>query len=186
MNTMLLFLIAMLSGTQGHARCTPPPERAWITISNPAQERDTVWFGFHEAGSYGIDAMLCEFDLPPIPPSHVPEARFVNIPGREGVDAPEGLGLGAYADYRLQAPGSRDTFRLRFQPGVSGYPVRLRWSPSSSVFKSRDSVVLMDELGGRVFRVRMDRDSTLTIAQQGVTSVLIVVRGKGKRMNNEQ
>jgi hypothetical protein len=155
----------------------PPPERAWIEVSNAGDERDTLWFGFDPAGSYGINASLCEFDLPPVPPVNILEARFVNIPGREGLDSPEGLGLGAYQDYRQLAAGMRDTFRFRFQAGPPGYPVRLRWSPSSSLFRNRDSVILRDEFGGVLHRVRMGEDSIVTITRPALTSMLILTHG---------
>lgn len=173
MNTILLLLLVYGIGAPLGARCIPPPDRACIEVSNPGNDRDTLWFGFDRAGSYGIDPPLCEFDLPPVPPVNVLEARFVNIPGRERLDAPEGLGLGAYQDYRGLAPGTCDTFRLQFQPGPSGYPIRLRWSPSSSFFRHRDSVILRDEFGGTFLRVRMDEDSVATITRLALTSMLI-------------
>jgi hypothetical protein len=160
------------------ALCTHPSTRIWILFQGGGDCNDTLWFGATwgwpsgHLATYGLDTALCEYEIAPIPPAGVCDARFVNKPGREGWDTPEGLGMGFQYDYR-SFDLLQDTFRLQFQPGIAGYPVTFRWDPEL-VINSGDTVIIQEEFGGILFRVRMWISDHLVVTNPAITSLILI------------
>lgn len=76
---------------------------------------DTLKFGLDPAATNGIDVMLSEYELPPLPPPGIFEARFTG----NGLTPPVPIGNGLKKDYR--EGGSSFTgqikHRIRYQTG---------------------------------------------------------------------
>lgn len=175
-------VVAMLLGVlflpaPASALCTHPSTRIWILFQGGGDCNDTLWFGTDRGlpvghvATYGLDTALCEYEIAPIPPQGVCDARFVNKPGREGWDTPQGLGMGFQFDYRSSHPPV-DTFRIRFQPGDLGYPVTFRWDPQR-VLNSADTVIIQDEWGGILFSARMWLTDHLVVTYP-INSLLLI------------
>ncbi len=168
MKTALVVLWAALSCVlpleTAAAQCTPPYFRTWLRFSDNGETCvDTVWFGFDATATYGLDTALCEIELPPPPPTGVCDVRFVNKPGREGINTPTGLGQGFKQDFR---PWSRiDTFKVKFQSGDGGSTVKFRWSPGG-IRSFCDSALI----GG----VRMDLVDSILVTNPAWSSILII------------
>lgn len=176
---LLLLLAAALSSRTGNAlgQCAPPARNVLLIAADAGGRKDTIFFGHDPAATRGVDTMLCERELPPMPPSGGYDLRFANPPGYENVQPPAGLGQGSLRDYRTQASRFQtDTLRVRFQPGAGGFPFTFTWSPAS-LAAICDSALLMDEFGGGLFSARMDAAPSLVVSNPAVTSLLLVVFG---------
>ncbi|MFN0157125.1 MAG: T9SS type A sorting domain-containing protein [Bacteroidota bacterium] len=178
---ILLFLVATLPMESVRAQpplgCSPPRTRASLIVQDAGSGRDTLWFGFDIAATYTIDPLLCEVGFPFIPPTGAFHTVFVNIPGREGLDPPFGLGQGTEQDYRsYEGRADVDTHRVKFYAGDAGFPFTFRWS-RDSIMAICDSAILQDEFGGIIYRVRMHIDSQATIPSPAFTSLLIIRYG---------
>jgi hypothetical protein len=159
--------------------CTRPPARAWLRVADTGAGKDTLWFGFDSTATYGIDPTLCETELPPIPPAGVFDARFVNIPGREGWEPPLGLGQGVKDDYRIYVNRADiDTHKVLFQPTVPpGYPIVLRWSPTE-LLRMCDSARLIDAFAGFFVNVRMQAIDSARVTNSAITNLLVIRYGQ--------
>ena len=165
----VLILVAMFLPQPSEAQpCQPSVTRAWITVADMQTGPDTLWFGFDSTATYGLDPQLCEFEVPPIPPTGVFDVRFVNIAGHEGQDPPLGLGQGTKFDYRRYIGRTQvDTHRMRSQSSSPpGYPMHFRWS-IPGLLAICDSARLIDEFGGMFINIRMDVIDSLWI-QAGI------------------
>jgi len=58
-------------------------------------------------------------------------------------------------------------FEMRFRAGPAGYPMRLIWD-MTAIKNMCDSAVLIDLYGGALYRVRMDRQDSLTVTRTGI------------------
>ncbi len=100
--------------------------------------------------------------------------RFVNPPGRDGIEPPAGLGLGVDQDYRrIPSIVPVDTFKLRFQPGEGGLPMTLSWIPLE-IQGTCDSARLRDEFGGFFVNANMLTTSSVVVpAPLPITTLLL-------------
>lgn len=175
--SLLLPLLLLVSPDTGLGQCTPPTRNFLLIATDAGARRDTIFFGHGPTATTGTDTGLCERELPPLPPSGVYDLRFANPPGHEGVQPPAGLGQGSVRDYRTQlGPAQSDTFRVRFQPGLGGFPVTFSWSPASMA-AAYDSARLVDEVGGVLYSVSMLGVPSLTVTNPAVTSLLLITHG---------
>ncbi len=159
--------------------CTAPTRRARLFVMDTGTGRDTLWFGFHDSATTGIDPQLCEVEYPPFPPAGVFESRWMNPPGREGMEPPAGLGQGVKLDYRRYVSATQiDTHRVKFQPNdPPGYPVKFKWV-RTEVSAICDSCVLMDEFGGLIVpRTPMTTRDSLVVSMSAIQSLLMVRYG---------
>ncbi|MFN0157306.1 MAG: FlgD immunoglobulin-like domain containing protein [Bacteroidota bacterium] len=171
-----LLLATMLVDT-GSAQCTQGAARTAIVVTDNGSGRDTLWFGQDPAGSYGLNTPLCEIELPPPPPSGVFDVRWANIPGRDGLDTPGGLGQGFTEDYRAYTvPNDIDTFRVKFQPSEGGFPFTFTWS-TAHILAMGDSAVLQDEFGGVIIKVRMHAVNIAVVPSPAFTSLILIRYG---------
>lgn len=143
-----------------------------LAISETGPARDTVYFGLHPNATAGIDPSLGEFELPPPDPPGFFYARFIGPPNHSTMLG-EGLRLNLlkFTNYT-----QIDTFKVKFQTGIGTYPVRVSWS-RQFVNLVCDSMVIKDEFGGGYARRRMDLDSSLTVNDPSITTLLIIKYG---------
>ncbi len=169
---LLLVVVVQTSSAQ----CTQATARAWVAVGDAGAGRDTLWFGQDANGTYGLNTPLCEIELPPAPPTGVFDARWVNIPGRDGLDTPAGLGQGVSEDYRQYIAGDIDTFKVKFQPSDAGFPMTFRWS-IANILATCDSAIFQDEFGGIVVKARMHVVDNAVVTSSAFSSMLVIRYG---------
>lgn len=143
-----------------------------LAMAETGPQHDTIFMGVHPIATFGIDPALGELELPQPPPPGNFDFRFIDIPSR-----PNLLGAGLRVNLLpFIAYTQVDSFRISFQPGVGSYPMTLSW-PQKFVKDICDSMVVTDEFGGSSVRKRMDIDSSVSISNIGVSTLLIVEYG---------
>ncbi len=96
-----------------------------LKVTTAENRWSIIRFGVHTAATDSIDRRLGEFELPPYPPPDAYESRFI---GRF-------LNLGSYADIRRFSSESQvDTYKVRFQTGLPGYPVTIAWPDLADLY----------------------------------------------------
>jgi len=174
----MVLILASAFVQSANAQCTQARQHAWIIVNDNGAGRDTVWFGYDETGTYGLNTPLCEIELPPAPPSGVFDVRWVNIPGLDGLETPAGLGQGFTEDYRLYVgPAEVDTHKVKFQPGEGGFPMTFTWS-INNILAVCDSAVLQDEFGGIIVKARMHVVNTVSVPSPALSSLLLICYGQ--------
>ena len=176
---LALAVVSLLIGTLEAQTCTTPRHRAKLIVSDTGGGLDTLWFGVDDSATVGIDVRLCETEYPPFPPADVFHARWLNPPGREGIEPPAGLGQGVIQDYRRYVSRTQvDTHRVKLQPNEPpGYPVKFTWL-RTEVVAICDSCVLVDELGGVIVpRIPMTTNDSLIVNQPAIQSLLMIRYG---------
>jgi hypothetical protein len=154
---------------------TPAVPADWtvpLSISETGPARDVVYFGVNPQATYGIDpsAPNYEFELPPVSSGEF-DARFIDMPSRPGL-----LGQGVRTNiYKFRDYQQVDTFRLKFQPGIGTYPMKLKW-PKSMIQDVTDTAWIQDEFGGSTVKVIMNNADSLVITNTNIVSVLIIVK----------
>jgi len=85
---------------------------------------DTLRFGLDPAATNGIDILLNENELPPLPPSGIFDARFTG----SGLTPPVPIGNGLKNDYREGSSGyyGEKKHRIKYQTG-SGSVILINW-----------------------------------------------------------
>jgi photosystem II stability/assembly factor-like uncharacterized protein len=133
-----------------------------IYAVNNASVSDTVEFGAMPGATNGIDLMLGEVTLGPIPAPSVHDVRF-EIPATTGT----------ITDFRdvLTIGHPINTYILRIQPGSGGYPVKLRWN--ANLFAPGAMMMKDSATHGSVFSVNMKTQDSCTITGAS-TSVLLI------------
>ena len=122
------FLIACALVTLFTSAATAQRQEATLIIRQGARSQSLV-LGLDPAATNGLDAVLGEAEVPPMPPSGVFEARFVSL--GDSVQ----LGEGSYRDFRGHTGqgATRRTYQIRFQRATAE-PVTVEWTlptPSS-------------------------------------------------------
>ncbi len=133
-----------------------------ITVSN-CDTTATLTFGQADSATDCIDSWLGEYMLPPVGPSEVFDARFV---------LPCLGGPGSVRDFRNDSLTSV-IWTLQFQSGTCGYPIVLHWNPRAL---PEGNFQLRDGFRGDLVNVDMKRESTFTLSNAGIASLLIVRR----------
>ena len=165
------FPAVMKSGPGEAARYGPPAYR----IAVPVVARDTgtgtgtITFGYDTSATYCIDTALGEVGLPPAPPTGVFDVRFVDSRTGPGTCLDQGLWLNLH--FWSPAP-ALDTFRMRFQPSIAGYPIRLSW-PAGLGTEFSD-LRLVDLFGGILVWVNMLTDTAVSITNAAITDLYIL------------
>jgi hypothetical protein len=174
-------MLGLMATVTAHSQCTHARQRAWVRVYDNGPARpDTLWFGFDSTATYGYNPSLCEIELPPPAPSGVFDRRWVNIPGREGWDIPDGMGQGFHLDYRAWVSRTKvDTHKIQFQPLIPpGYPMTVKWSPSR-ILGICDSARLIDEFDGALIDVPMSHgDSSIVIEEDAINTLLVIRYGQ--------
>lgn len=119
----LLILTALLALTPLLGTGQPVQIKLGLTVRDAADTTKTIYWGVDPVATFGIDSALMEEEQPPFPPSGVFELRWTNPSGHSE------LGQGLRLDLRtFISIAQTDTYRVRFQPSVGGYPMTLKWS----------------------------------------------------------
>ncbi|MCF8306602.1 MAG: hypothetical protein K9I71_09760, partial [Ignavibacteriales bacterium] len=137
---------------------------AILTISDNSgtKEFGNLVFGQSPGATDGIDPMLGEEELPPLPPAGAFDIRF-NLP-----IIPPASSLKDIRGIDLESA----TWTLQFQPGSGGYPMNLNWNPAEL---PEGSFMLKDPFGGMLVNVDMKNtpSNSFTLTNTAVTSLVI-------------
>ena len=96
-----------------------------LDVSNQVDPSTMLVLGVREGATSGLDLTLEEYELPPVPPNEIFDARVISTPGQSS------LGLGGVRDYR--AIGSTTeafsaTYTIAWQVGEGASEVLVTWS----------------------------------------------------------
>lgn len=101
-----------------------------VTVSNSAGRSEYLSMGVGIGATTGLDALLGEYELPPVPPSGVFDARIISTPAKSQ------LGTGSKFDCRpvtSQTTSFTETYTIAWQAGEGQSNVTIRWDlPLSS------------------------------------------------------
>lgn len=140
-----------------------------VCESNAGAQCSEIYFGIHPDATYGIDPSLGEYELPGDPFPGMFDLRFTDITSR-----PDLFGSGVLVNLHPFANYKQiDSFRVSFTQGFGSYPMKISWS-LRQVQDICDSMLLVDESGGTLVNVRMDRDSVAYVNNSSVTSLYII------------
>ena len=111
-----------------------PQVKIPITVSDGVTSQ-ILNFGLDPSATEGIDAALGEYELPPLPPAGVFDARFL---------LPANYLKGSLSDYRLGSDATKGdrTYRIQYQVGT-GSTITISWN-----FPTGVTGVLKDMFGG--------------------------------------
>lgn len=131
-----------------------------ITDQSGAKASETLKLGVSDLGSDGVDDQLGEFELPPLPPSGVFDARF-NLPTDPSV--------GSLMDIRNSAEESI-IWEMNLQAGSNGYPLYLSWEPSDLPL---GSFILKDAVTGTIVNIDMKENTSYTLENSNISKLQI-------------
>lgn len=130
-----------------------------LTVSDAGTGRDSLKFGMSQYATNGVDPCLGEVVVPPPPPTGIFDCRFI-LPNNDAVKT----------DMRKDSTHNM-TWRMTFQPSISGYPVTFSWSPST--LPATGAFFLKDEITGTIVNVNMRLQTSYTLTNSGLTSLKI-------------
>ncbi len=129
---------------------------------NEAKTSLNLTFGTDPLGTDGLDDLLGENELPPLPPTGVYDARFI-LPGGE---------MASLADYR-GLDNATYTWTVKFQPNSTyGYPMHFNWNRAD--LPTDGMVVLRDKITGSIVNVDMTTASYYEVTNENITELEIV------------
>ncbi|MBN2090883.1 PQQ-binding-like beta-propeller repeat protein [candidate division KSB1 bacterium] len=131
-----------------------------LTVTDAGDGMAILSFGQGHYASDSLDSFLGETRLPPTPPVGAFDARF---------ELPLSPSTASLKDYRNDAADSV-RWKIRFQPGSAGFPVTLQWD---STALPDENLFLKDELNGAVVKINMKRQSSVTITNSAITTLII-------------
>lgn len=135
-----------------------------LQVAETGPASDIIYFGVNPSATNSIDPSLGEYELPPAELGWF-DIRFVS----------PFIGQGLRVDYvPFVSYSQQDTFAVTFQPGIGTYPMKFSWS-ASLVKTVSDSMLLVDRMSGGTIRVRMDIDSTYSLANSSIDTLYVVV-----------
>ncbi len=124
----MMAVVAITLGGSAFAQATSDIP---LFVRDNGTGRDTLRWGVNPAATNGRDAALGEDEQPPAPPEGVLDARWINV------GTSNNFGQGVKKNFRASTlPTQRDTFRIKVQPGVDGYPMTISWPDLSAYFGS--------------------------------------------------
>ncbi|HVO74519.1 MAG TPA: LamG-like jellyroll fold domain-containing protein, partial [Ignavibacteriaceae bacterium] len=137
-------------------------ESEWImnlSVSDAGPQNGQLSFGQNLNASDGIDPSLGEEELPPLPPVHAFDTRFI-LPGSS---------LASYKDLRNSSK-SEIVWTIQFQPGTAGFPMSFSWDPDAL---PAGSFYLKDLIDGSVVNIDMHGQSSYMLTNSGISSLKI-------------
>jgi len=133
--------------------------KANLVVADAGNNNVTLTFGQAPGAVDGLDPSLGEAELPPPPPPGVMDARF-ELPRTT---------IYSLKDFRSEADKTI-LWRFRFQPGSGGLPITLRWNPADLPDKRFN---LRDEITGSIVNVDMKAQSSCTVTNPAINSLII-------------
>ncbi|MBX7042954.1 MAG: T9SS type A sorting domain-containing protein [Ignavibacteria bacterium] len=138
--------------------CTPSWKQT-IRIADNGNTIDSLKFGMAPAATNGLDTCLGEVAVPPPPPTGVFDCRFV-LPTNDATKT----------DMRQE--GNFDiSWRMTFQPSLSGYPFTFIWDPAT--LPAYGTFYLKDEITGTIVNVNMRNQNSYVLNFSGLSSLKI-------------
>lgn len=95
-----------------------------LNVSNQSDRSTSLVLGIREGATTGLDPELQEFELPPVPPNEIFDARVISTPGQSQ------LGLGGIRDYRpIESTTTPFTmvYTISWQVGEGSTAPRITW-----------------------------------------------------------
>ncbi len=130
-----------------------------VKIRDAGTGADSLKFGMAPSGTNGLDTCLGEVLIPPPPPTGIFDCRFI-MPGNDAVKT----------DFRKDTT-LNTSWRITFQPSVSGYPITFTWNNQS--LPATGTFFLRDEITGTIVNVNMRNQTSYTLTNAGITSLKI-------------
>jgi hypothetical protein len=96
-----------------------------LQVSNQVDRSGLLVLGVREGASSGLDLTLEEYELPPVPPNEIFDARIISTPGQSQ------LGLGGIRDYRAIESSTEAftlTYTIAWQCGQGSPGIQVSWS----------------------------------------------------------
>ncbi|GJQ64546.1 MAG: hypothetical protein SCALA702_35990 [Melioribacteraceae bacterium] len=115
--------------------------------------------GMDGLGTDGIDDDLGEYELPPVPPAGVFDARLIlpsNVPSPVDI---RGLN------------NEEAEWVVKFQPSTAGYPFALSWDNTDF---PDGSFMMVDPFGGSIVNVNMKEESSVEITNSSINELHIM------------
>jgi hypothetical protein len=148
----------------GPSPLSPQGWQANLTVTSGAASRQLV-FGQHSEATMGLDALLGEVELPPLPPSGSYDVRFVG----------QGLGNGSAVDLRPLDFVRTDTLVVSIQ-WLSSPARSLQWD-AQQIAARASLASLTDSRGGQLgVNVDMRAVSEVVITNLRVERLWLVIR----------
>jgi immune inhibitor A len=120
----------------------------------------SLTFGTSPDAYDGLDTGLGEAILPPVPPTGIFDSRFI---------FPDGT-TASLKDFRKDGQDTV-TWKITFQPGSSGYPMTFTWD--NTTLTTAGSFILTDEVTGTIVNVDMKANSSYSLTNTGIKTLLI-------------
>ncbi len=139
-----------------------------IVMSDAGEDSGKVVFGQAIGAGDGLDPEFGEAELPPLPPSGILDIRF---------ELPVSSQVASRRDFRSDTLSSA-TWSLRFQAGVGGYPVTLKWQPETL---PAYQFTLKDGISGTLINVDMRRQNQVVVTNSAINYLVIEMSGKLSR-----
>ena len=155
--TVLLLLAIFVSA--GFAQAIDIP----LTVRDNAGASKQVRFGLDPTATDGINAMLSEKELPPLPPAGVFDARFIGA----DISVPA-LGNGSWRDYRQGTTtfSGTKTHEIQYQVGL-GTSIIISWTLPAGV-----TGTIQDLLGGIALNKAMTGTDSVIVTNPGIINRL--------------
>jgi hypothetical protein len=142
-----------------------------ITITDLKGEHigQPVKFGINLDATYCVDMKLGESFVPPLPPSPIPDVRFLDP--RDGASC---MDLGISNDYRPYLNATQvDTYLVNIQPSGNRPPLKATWTKLTKFYNG--SVTMSDNITGTLLKVDMKKTTSAVIPPK-VDAVLIIAQ----------
>ncbi|HPN39445.1 MAG TPA: hypothetical protein PL041_13670, partial [Melioribacteraceae bacterium] len=140
------------------------PVVAWsgnISIKDNTMIEKVLTFGTSVSATDGIDEILGEFQMPPLPPAGVLDARFA-LPVEPILYSP--------VDFRKDNK-QEYTWVINIQATSNLYPLTITWTNSTL---PSGNFYLVDDINGNIVNVNMKTNSACTISNSSITKLKIV------------
>ncbi len=147
-----------------------------LIVRDDSSGVDTLYFGWAVGASYCIDTGFGEYELPPLPPDGVFDARIINHRTSSVTCVGQGVSICLHDLNELTYRG-KDTFRIQFQGSRSSggaYPFHFSWHLGVGLYPG--SIVLKyihPDMGPMA--VDMTTDSFHVITSSDINRVMIIV-----------
>ncbi len=122
---------------------------------------DVLTFGQMTGATNGIDTILGEEELPPVPPAGAYDARF-NLPTFPAASS--------LIDFR-SVDEFENIWEVQFQPGTAGYPMNFSWNPDNL---PPGRMFLQDPFEGAFFSINMKEQSAFSLTNTDINKVYII------------
>lgn len=142
-----------------------------LTVHDAADTTKTIYWGLDVGATSGLDSAFDEFELPPVAPQGHFDVRWVNIPGSTV------LGQGCETNIRAFVSAVQaDTYRVRFQPAMSAYPMTLKWRKDLVASDYLSTTSLIDYPSGALINLDMKSVDSLVVTDTSIISMMLIMR----------